>query len=524
MNERDSLVEYGWRRAIITITVVVCALLELIDTTIVNVATTTLAGTLGATFSEISWVIASYAIANVIVVPMSGWLSAQFGRKNYFAGSIILFTIASFMCGQSTNLWMLVFFRFLQGMGGGALLATSQSILVEVYPKEKLGMAMAFFGMGVILGPTIGPLLGGFLIDNFNWPIIFYVNVPIGIIAAFLTLRFIKDNPFQVKQTGRVDWLGIALLIIGVGGIQLVLEQGEKEDWFESTYITTAAIIAVSSVILFIWRQLKVANPIVDLRVMKKGNVAIGVVLSFILGFALYGTVFIIPIYVQRFLGFTATQSGMLFTPGALLTGICMPFVGKLLQKGARPKLLITVGFVLTAIFVFWCSTLITSNTAASDFFGPLLLRGLGMGLLFVPLTNLTLSGLQGKDIASGSGLSSMVRQVGGSFSVALIGVITERVTAQHSADLSANISNYNPISVERINIMTQGMMRFTTDATKAGQQVLTSLQYTIFKQATVLTYVDIFQMLAIFIVCILPLVIFTKSVKGEKVDTSSAH
>src|ERR1700739_2884555 len=214
--EQASLVEYGARRVIITITVIACTLLEIIDTTIVNVATTTLAGNLGATFSEISWVIASYAIANVIVVPMSGWLSAQFGRKMYFACYIALFTISSFMCGQSTNIWTLVFWRFLQGMGGGALLATSQSILVEIYPREKMGMAMAMFGMGVILGPTLGPLLGGYLIDHFDWPVIFYVNVPIGIAAALLTLRFIRDNPYQVKSKDAIDWFAIFLLVVGI--------------------------------------------------------------------------------------------------------------------------------------------------------------------------------------------------------------------------------------------------------------------------------------------------------------------
>ncbi|HNF72478.1 MAG TPA: DHA2 family efflux MFS transporter permease subunit, partial [Chitinophagaceae bacterium] len=270
MENRDpnSMVEYGARRVIITLTVILCSLLELIDTTIVNVATTTLAGNLGATFSEVSWVIASYAIANVIVVPMSGWLSAQFGRKRYFAASIALFTFASFMCGQSSSIWMLVFWRFVQGVGGGALIATSQSILVEIYPREKLGMASAMFGMGVILGPTLGPLFGGYLIDHYAWPVIFLVNVPFGILSTFLTIRYIRDNSHQKKSTDGIDWLGLLLLIVGIGGLQLFLEQGENEEWFDSKYITAVFIISVGSLIWLILRELRVKNPIVDFRIL----------------------------------------------------------------------------------------------------------------------------------------------------------------------------------------------------------------------------------------------------------------
>lgn len=522
--EQNSLIEYGFRRVIITITVVICALLEIIDTTIVNVATTTLAGNLGATFAEISWVIASYAIANVIVVPMSGWLSAMFGRKYYFAGSIAIFTFSSFMCGQSESIWVLVFWRFVQGMGGGALLATSQSILAEIYPKEKMGMAMAMYGMGVILGPTLGPLLGGYLIDHYDWPVIFYVNVPIGITAAFLTLKYIRNNPFQQKPKGAVDWFGIFLLVAGIGALQLVLEKGQEEDWFSSRFIIAFTLIAITGIVSFIWRQLTIQNPIVDLRVMKKGNVGIGVVMSFILGFVLFGTVFVIPIYVQRFLGFTASQSGALFTPGALLTGMCMPFIGRALQKGAPPKILIAGGFLLTALYVFMCSAVLTANTSADDFFWPLIVRGLGLGLLFVPLTNLTLSGLYGKDIAQASGLTSMIRQVGGSISVAIIGFITERDTAQHRNDLISNLTATNTNLTDRLTLYQQNFNRFTTDATKSASQAYAALENTIFKQASVLTYIDIFQYIAVFTIIVVPMVLFAKTYKGGKVDTSGAH
>ncbi|HNB81076.1 MAG TPA: DHA2 family efflux MFS transporter permease subunit [Chitinophagaceae bacterium] len=525
MENRDpnSMVEYGARRVIITLTVILCSLLELIDTTIVNVATTTLAGNLGATFSEVSWVIASYAIANVIVVPMSGWLSAQFGRKRYFAASIALFTFASFMCGQSSSIWMLVFWRFVQGVGGGALIATSQSILVEIYPKEKLGMASAMFGMGVILGPTLGPLFGGYLIDHYAWPVIFLVNVPFGILSTFLTIRYIRDNPHQKKSTDGIDWLGLLLLIVGIGGLQLFLEQGENEEWFDSKYITAVFIISVGSLIWLILRELRVKNPIVDFRILLKGNVAIGVSMSFILGFVLFGTVFIIPIYMQRFLGYTAQQTGALFTPGALLTGFCMPLVGMSLQKGIPPKALIVIGFALTAVFVFWCSGIITPATPSDAFFWPLMVRGLGMGLLFVPLTNLLLGGLEGKDVAQASGLSSMIRQIGGSISVALIGTVSDRLTAQHKADLLTQVHLSNPAAVERLQGMSALFQSKGSDASRAMEQSYSILDLNIFKQAYILTYINIFQYMALFVLCIIPLILFARTYK-KKAITDAAH
>src|SRR5215471_17946981 len=228
--------EQGARKWIITITVILASLIELIDTSIVNVALPQMMGNLGATLDDVAWVVTSYVVANVIVVPMTGWLSALFGRRNYFAGSIVLFTIASFFCGHATGIWELVVFRFIQGAGGGALLSTSQSILVETFPPEELGLANGLFGLGVVVGPTIGPTLGGWITDNYSWPWIFYVNIPIGIVAAFLTFSYIRDSQ-HAREIGSVDWLGIALLVVGIGSLQVVLERGESEDWFSKTYI-----------------------------------------------------------------------------------------------------------------------------------------------------------------------------------------------------------------------------------------------------------------------------------------------
>src|SRR5947209_3294817 len=281
MQQQGSLVEYGSRRVVITITAILCALLEIVDTTIVNVAINPMRGNLGATMTEIGWVITAYAIGNVIIVPMTSWLSQQFGRRNYFAASIIIFTVFSFLCGNANGIWQLVFFRFVQGLGGGALLVTSQTIITESYPAEKRGMAQAIYGLGVIIGPTLGPPLGGYIVEHYSWPYIFYINIPIGTIATLLTLQFVRSPIYAAKKAAKeVDWLGIGLLAVSVGSLQYVLERGQEDDWFSSMVITVLAVVAVFGLFFFIWRELSAKNPIVDLRVLKNGNLRIGTILS----------------------------------------------------------------------------------------------------------------------------------------------------------------------------------------------------------------------------------------------------
>src|SRR5215213_4679256 len=268
--QQESLIEYGSRRVIITITAIICALLEIVDSTIVNVALNEMKGNLGATMSEVGWVVTAYAIGNVIIVPMTSWLSAQFGRRNYFATSIVLFTICSFLCGNASGIWELVLFRFLQGIGGGALLVTSQTIITESYPPEKRGMAQAIYGLGVIVGPTLGPPLGGFIVDHFSWPYIFYINLPLGVIATLLTLQFVRSPKYAEKSAmGDIDWLGIGLLALAVGSLQYVLEKGQDDDWFNSPVILYLGVAAVLGLFFFIWRETSFRNPIVELRVLK---------------------------------------------------------------------------------------------------------------------------------------------------------------------------------------------------------------------------------------------------------------
>lgn len=521
--------ETGFRKWIVVVTVVLCTLLELIDTSIVNVALTQMMGNLSATLSEVSWVIAAYAIANVIVVPMTGFLAEQFGRRNYFAFSVVLFTLASIACGQSTNIWELVAFRFVQGIGGGALMATAQAILIDTFPPKQLPLGQALFGMGVIIGPTIGPTLGGYIVDNYDWPWIFYVNVPVGILAVIFTLTFIKDperlRNLKPRPLGSIDWLGIGLLIAGVGSLQLVLEQGEREDWFESGYITTFAVLSVLGILAFLWRELTAKNPVVDLRVLAKSrNLSIGAVLSFILGFGLFASVFIFPIFTQRILGFTAAQTGLLLLPGALASGFMMPIIGRALQAGVPQKYMLPFGFAIFFAFTFWMSQRISPTAGEGDFFWPLMVRGLGLGLLFLPVTTMSLAGLQGKDAAQAAGLTSMLRQLGGSFGVAIVGTYLERNTQLNRVALLPNISLYDPETVQRIQAFTQNFLAKGYSLAQAQQQAYAALEGALMKQTSLITYSQTFTMLGIFFLACIPLIALIKRVKQVGKVDMAAH
>ncbi|HMG82564.1 MAG TPA: DHA2 family efflux MFS transporter permease subunit [Ferruginibacter sp.] len=525
MMEQNSLVEYGARRTIITITAIMCALLEIVDTTIVNVAVNDMKGNLGATFTEIGWVITAYAIGNVIIVPMTSWLSQQFGRRNYFAASIIIFTTCSFLCGNANGIWELVFFRFMQGVGGGALLVTSQTIITESYPLEKRGMAQAIYGLGVIIGPTLGPPLGGYIVDHFSWPYIFYINIPIGIIATILTLYFVRSPKYGEKTPAKdIDWLGIGLLAATVGSLQYVLEKGQDDDWFASSNITFFAVVATLGLFFFIWRELTYKNPIVELRVLKNVNLRTGTILSFIMGFGLYGSTFIIPLYTQATLGWTAQQAGLLMIPSAITTAFMMPMIGQLLQKGAPQKVLVSIGLGIFAVFTFWCFSILTPDTSVDNFFWPLIVRGIGMGMLFIPITVLSLSSLKGKQIGQGAAFTGMMRQLGGSFGIALITTFMATRNMQHRSDLVSKLDVNNPAVQQRVLGMQHSFMSKGMSPDIALKSAYTSLDYAIGKQASVLSYMDVFMYLGIaFLICI-PFVLLVKQKKiVEKIDLAEA-
>jgi len=527
MPSTPSLVEYGPRRIIITVTAVFCALLEIIDTTIVNVALPNMRGNLGATLSEISWVITAYSLANVIIVPMTSWLSQQFGRRNYFAASVILFTVCSFLCGNATGIWELVIFRFMQGLGGGALLVTSQTIITESWPTEKRAMAQAIYTMGVIVGPTLGPPIGGYIVDNFSWPFIFYINIPIGVIATLLTLAYVRSPKYEEKRpASQVDWLGIGLLTVGVSSLQYILEKGQEDDWFSSSVIIILSVTSVFGILLFIWRELEYRYPVVELRVLKNGNLRIGVMLSFIMGFGLFGSTFVVPLYTQSLLGWTALQSGLLMLPSTLFVAVMMPVVAQLIQRGIPQKYLIAIGMSIFFIYSYLSYSILTPDTSSGNFFWILIVRGLGLGLLSVPVSTMSLSTLRGQEIGQGAAFSGMMRQLGGAFGVALISTFVSRQTQVHRYALVTHL-NVNDLNVQqRVAQLATGLMqRPGIDSLTARQTAYAMLDGSVEKQATLLSYMDVFLYVGLlFLVCVPVVLLFIKNAKTKMSMADAAH
>jgi len=496
-------------KIIIALTTISAAIMELIDTSIVNVALNQMAGNLGASIEDIAWVITSYAIANVIIIPMTGFLAAYFGRRRYYMASIIIFTLASVMCGLSTSLWQIVLWRFVQGLGGGGLLSTSQSILFETFPGRQRGLAAALFGMGIVLGPTLGPTVGGLIIDTYSWPLIFFINVPFGIIASILTYRFIPKG-FDISVKPKIDWSGIFLLTIGVGSLQYVLERGESEDWYDSKLIIWFTILAVIGLVSFIWWELRQKQPVVNLRILKDWNLSITTILTFIVGFILFTSVFIFPLMLQRILGYTAYETGLSLLPASIMSLIIMPFIGKGLQAGAQPKIFVIIGFITLMGFGILMSR--ADLNVSSGFFAlPLMIRGAGLASLMVPLNAMAVAGLQPRDMPQGVALNNMMRQLGGSFGIAIINNYIAHRVAIHRIDMISNIYNGGIQFTERYNQIYQGLQTKLPLTANLQQQTYQVMESTVMRQTFMLSYLDAFLYATLFILIAFPLIFLAR-------------
>lgn len=514
-------IEYptGATKWILILTAISCALLELIDATIVNVSLREISGSIGATTTEIAWVVTAYAVSNVIIIPLTSMLSDFFGRKVYFTASVIIFTFSSLMCGMSTSLWMLVFWRFVQGLGGGGLLSTAQTIIIGAFPPEKISTANAIFGMGIILGPTFGPTLGGLITDNLSWNWIFFVNIPIGILATVLAWTYVGDRIGAVKPK-RIDYWGILFLVISVGSIQFVLEEGSAKDWFESREIVLVSLMAFIGLIAFIIRELSIDYPAVNIGLYRSYNLALGSILNFLLGLMLFGSVFIFPLFVQISLGWTATQTGVFMIPGALFTAFTMPTIGMLLSKGVNPKRIIILGAIMTFFFLYILS-FASPDSSERNFYFPFILRGIGMACMMSPILSLAISGLQGKDMAQAVGLSNMIRQLGGSVGIALINVFLVNKNAEVRGNMLSYVTDYSQQTQERMMGIKQSFLMKGYSLQEAETLANKSLEGIIFKQQALLSYVQGFYVVGISILLIIPVVLLIRYKKpsgGAKV------
>ncbi len=515
----------GFAKFIIVLTTVSAAVMELVDTSIVNVGLNEMAGSLGATIEDIAWVITSYAIANVIIIPMTGFLAEYFGRKNYYIFSMVLFTIASYLCAQSGSLEEIILWRFVQGIGGGALLSTSQSILFDAFRPEDRPIASGLFGMGIVLGPTLGPTLGGYLIEHFSWHMMFLVNIPIGIVATILSYMFVdkKEGEGKRKKEITIDYLGILLLMAGIGSLQFVLERGEAEDWFSSQTIRVLSAVAFVGVIAFIYRELTIEHPVVNLKVMKNRSFALTTVFTFVAGLGLFTSVFVYPVMTQRVMGYNALETGLSLLPPTLAGVVMMPIIGKMMSKGVSPVPFTIVGFILFAIYAFMSAS-VSPDVGRWGFFLPLLIRAFGISMSQLPLINQAVAGLQPRDYGSGIALNNMIRQVGGAFGIALANNYISLQHAQHRSDIVSKLTDGSPALTERLQNIAGGMIAKTGDAATAMDKAYKMVDMAVDRQAYFLAYQDTFRLVGIFFLLVIPLVFFIKGKKekGPKPDAAA--
>lgn len=506
----------GAARWILVLTVISCALLEMIDATIVNVALPEISGSIGATRTEIAWVVTAYSIGNAIVIPLSGMLSNLFGRKNYFTASVILFTACSLMCGLSTSLWTLVLWRFIQGLAGGGLLSTAQSIMIGAFPPEKINTANAIFGIGVVVGPIIGPVIGGVLVENFSWHWIFFVNLPVGAIAALLSWVFVRNMEGMQKPL-KIDWWGILFLVIAVSSLQYVLEEGGSHDWFSDTNITILTILSVASIAAFIWRELVAEHPAVDIRLFRNYNLAMGNILNVVMGSMLMSSMFIFPLFVRVSLGWTSIQTGMYLMYLGLSCSASIMIVRKIMDRGLQPKvaLLIGTGLIATYLLLFSFSS---SDSHGSNFILPLIIGGMGMAFYFLPMMSLSLSGLRGSDLAQGTGIFNMLKRIGGAVGLAVINIYLNHQSANVGEGMMAYANAYNPIASDRLNAFKQFFISAgyaTDDALKAAYQMMGNLFH---KQQLLVGYDHGYLMMSmVLIVVCVPVILLIRSPKVAK-------
>ncbi len=501
VRDLDPSYPYRW---IIAITVTLASILEILDTSIVNVAIPHMMGSLGATLDQITWVSTGYIVANVIVLPVTGWMSAYFGRRRYFAGSIALFTIASILCGNAHTLTELVIFRIIQGLGGGALLSTAQATLYEVFPPEEYGGAMAIFGLGVMVGPTLGPTLGGWITDTWSWPWIFYINVPFGALAFVLSLAYIQNSRWA-KRVASVDWTGLALLAIGIGMLQTLLERGERLDWFDSQEIVFYTITSGLSLIAFVWHELHTEHPVIDLRILKNRQFAIGCICGMILGLCLYATVFVLPVYLQQSLGYTANQTGMVILPGALASAFTMAVMARTL--GRIDGRAIAVPGAIMFSFAMWQWSNFTLQSGQDDFFWPLIVRGVALGLVFIPLNNLAVAELPMTQIGAATGLYNLMRQLGGSIGIALSANAVTRFAAEARAALVTHIPVGDPIVQSRLDGITQNLILHGAAPGAARAGALGTLAREVQRQASMLAFEKVFLLFGVVFLIAVPLI-----------------
>jgi len=499
---------------IIAVAVMLSTFMEVLDTTVVNVSLPHIAGSLSATVDESTWTLTSYLVSNAIILPITGWLANYFGRKRLLMLSVIGFTSASFLCGLAPNLAFLVFFRVIQGACGGGLQPISQAVLLESFPARDRGKAMGFWGLGIVVAPMLGPVLGGWLTDSYSWRWVFYINVPIGIASIIMTKLFIFDPPYIRRTSSRVDYWGIGMLAVGIGALQIVLDKGQEKDWFGTHWITALTVLAVGLLASFVIYELVTEHPVVNLRVFKNRNYSIGAFMMSILGVGLYGSTVLIPLVLQTLLGYPALQAGIAMAPRGLGSFLAMPLVGLILTRFDSRKLL-ALGLGVCALTLVQFSRL-NLDAGYWEFFWPLLIMGLSLGFIFVPLTTVTMDPIPRESMGNATSLFNLVRNLGGSVGISAVATMQVRLEQTHIGDLGAHV---NALSVTSQSTMRQLKGYFTAvggDPVAAAHRAYVAMWDMVLQQAAMLSYNDVFRLLGAMFLCMLPMIFLMRKPKGH--------
>jgi MFS transporter, DHA2 family, multidrug resistance protein len=505
---------------LIATSVMFATFMEVLDTTVVNVSLPHIAGSLSATIDEATWALTSYLVANAIILPMTGWLATRFGRKRLLMLSVVGFTAASFLCGLAPTLGSLILFRILQGATGGALQPLSQAVLLEAFPPHDRGKAMAFWALGIVVAPILGPVLGGWLTDNYSWRWVFYINIPVGIASLVMTRMFIFDPAYLRQEARRVDYWGIGMLAVGIGALQIVLDKGQEEDWFSSNVITILAVLSAVTLVALVIHEWTTDDPVVDLRVFKERSYAVGVFLMTMVGFVLYGSMVMLPIMLQTVFGYPPLQAGIAMAPRGIGSFFMMPIVGVMTGRFDARKLL-TAGLCVGGVTLLWLSRL---NLQAGywDIFWPQLLQGAGMALLFVPLTTVAMDAIPRERIGNATSLFNLMRNIGGSIGIAMTGTMLVRNQQVTTSTLGTHVSAYDPTTQAMFARIRDGFMASGSDVTTATRRAYAALFGMVQRQAAMVSFIEIFQLLGILFLVLTPLVLLMKRPKRGPV--AGAH
>jgi len=510
----------AWRPAInpwiIALTVTLATFMEVLDTSIANVALPHIAGGLSAGQDESTWVLTSYLVSNAIVLPLSGWLSSILGRKNFYMGCVALFTVSSFMCGLAPNLAVLIICRVLQGVGGGGLQPTEQAILADTFPPAKRGMAFAVYGIAVVTAPAIGPTLGGWITDNFSWRWIFYINIPVGILSLLLTSRLIQDPPYfkrrKLKET-KIDYIGLGLVALGLGTLQVVLDKGQREDWFESHFIVILSLIAAASLIFVVVWEWRHKDPIIDLHLFRDRTFAVSNLLMFMLGFALLGSTLLLPLFMQTLLGYSAEQAGLALMPGGFAIMLLLPLVGFLLSRYS-PRWLLIFGLTVLSLSLFHMTGFdldIDFRTAATA----RVFQAVGMAFLFVPINTAAYAFLPREKNNAASGLMNLARNIGGSVGISVVTTMLDRRAQVHQNFLASHLSSSNPALQARLNALGILIQSHGGGPPGSSPTPYALIQGVLLRQASMLSYVDCFALLGVCILVMIPAVFLMKNARA---------